>query len=118
MAEYIKKEAVIKFIENGLNNPDKTKSFGHDAIEIMAEVQYMPAADVVEVRHGKWIKTYPDNRLDGDYYCSNCYAGVDIATGEETPIDRELYYCPNCGAKMDGATDTNVGGKLKEGAEE
>lgn len=50
MAEYIKKEAVINFIEKGLNNPDKTKSFGHDAIEIMAEVQYMPAADVVQVK--------------------------------------------------------------------
>lgn len=49
MGEYIKKEAVINFIENGLNNPDKTKSFGHDAIEIMAEVRYMPVADVVEV---------------------------------------------------------------------
>lgn len=36
MKEYIEKAAVEKFIEDGLNNPDKNKAFGHDAIEIMA----------------------------------------------------------------------------------
>ena len=49
MKEYIERAAVEKFIEDGLNNPDKNKAFGHDAIEIMAEIHYMPAADVVEV---------------------------------------------------------------------
>ena len=49
MKEYIERTAVEKFIEDGLNNPDKNKAFGHDAIEIMAEVHYMPAADVAEV---------------------------------------------------------------------
>lgn len=49
MAEYIEREALLKFVENGLNNPDKTKAFGYDAVEIMTEVQYAPAADVVEV---------------------------------------------------------------------
>ena len=50
MKEYIERAAVEKFIEDGLNNPDKNKTFGHDTIEIMAEIHYMPAADVVEVR--------------------------------------------------------------------
>ena len=48
--EYIERAAIEKFIEDGLNNPDKNKAFGHDAIEIMAEVHYMQAADVVEFR--------------------------------------------------------------------
>ena len=47
--EYIERKPILKFIEDGLNNPDKSKAFGHDAIEIMTEVQYAPAADVVEV---------------------------------------------------------------------
>lgn len=47
--EYIERKLILKFIEDGLNNPDKSKAFGHDAIEIMTEVQYAPAADVVEV---------------------------------------------------------------------
>ena len=49
MAEYIEREALLKFIENGLNNPDSAKAFGYDAVEIMTEVQYAPAADVVPV---------------------------------------------------------------------
>lgn len=49
MAEYIDRQAVEKFIEDGLNNPDKAKRFGHDAIEIMAEIHFMDAAEVVPV---------------------------------------------------------------------
>lgn len=61
MAEYIDRAAAEKFIENGLNNPDKTKRFGHDAIEIMAELHYMPAADVEQVTR-----------------CKDCYQSVVI----------------------------------------
>ena len=46
---YIKKEPITKFITDGLNNPDKSKAFGHDAIEILTEIEYAPTADVVEV---------------------------------------------------------------------
>ena len=105
MPEYIKKEAVINFIENGLNNPDKTKSFGHDAIEIMAEVQYMPAADVVEVRHGEWIETQePLGWRDVDCIeCSVCHESWIM--DEDSSIDDYecmWHHCPNCGARMDG----------------
>ena len=49
----------------------------------------VPAADVVEVRHGRWIgKTYK---------CSLCGKWVDPLQG-----DADMNYCPNCGAKMDG----------------
>ena len=104
MSEYIEKEAVINFIENGLNNPDKTKSFGHDAIEIMAEVRYMPAADVVEVRRGTWIGelsvTTSANKgrtiRSTIYKCSLC---------NKTNGRIKKPYCPNCGAKMDGDTE-------------
>ena len=40
---------VVLPFENGLNNPDRNKAFGHDAIEILTEVLYMPAADVAPV---------------------------------------------------------------------
>ena len=46
MGDYISREAVERFIENGLNNPDKSKAFGHDAVEILTEVHFMDAADV------------------------------------------------------------------------
>lgn len=45
----IEKEPIKKFIENGLNNPDPKKAFGHDAIEILAEIEFAPTVDAVEV---------------------------------------------------------------------
>ena len=92
MAEYIEREAVEKFIEDGLNNQDVAKRFGHDAIEIMAEVHYMPAADVAPVVHGRWVCVNKIDPISG-YRCSKCRRRVGF---DLTP------YCPNCGAKMDG----------------
>lgn len=46
-----------------------------------------PAADVAEVRHGKWIK------LSKGDVCSSC----KYTTGRYEPSGN---YCPNCGAKM------------------
>lgn len=47
MARYIDADKLIEFITKGLNNPDKTKAFGYDAIEILTEIEYAPTADVV-----------------------------------------------------------------------
>lgn len=48
----------------------------------------------------RWIKKYPEYKNDGIYYCSKCGGDIDIATGEETPLDRDFYHCPICGRKM------------------
>lgn len=64
-------------------------------------IDAIPAADVAEVRHGKWI----DKGWDGDfswqidgrgscwrvYECSECQCKTSAKTD----------YCPNCGARMD-----------------
>ena len=63
-------------------------------------------ADYAEVKHGEWIEYQTPNII----CCSEC----DWGTGVD---EKTFKYCPNCGAKMDGATDINVGGKEKEGAE-
>ena len=106
MKEYIERAAVEKFIEDGLNNPDKNKAFGHDAIEIMAEIHYMPAADVAPVRHGRWIedeRTYPGPGLKNNL-CSVC---GEIAGSWKEGLEpgRKWAYCPNCGALMEGKED-------------
>lgn len=105
MKEYIERAAVEKFIEDGLNNPDKNKAFGHDAIEIMAEIHYMPAADVVEVRHGRWLTTdaYPHH-----LYCSVCYKTYAKNAKWGNELDLPTNYCPNCGARMDKEDDHEV----------
>lgn len=97
MKEYIERAAVEKFIEDGLNNPDKNKAFGHDAIEIMAEIHYMPAADVAPVRHGRWLTTdaYPHH-----LYCSVCYKTYAKNAKWVNELDLPTNYCPNCGARM------------------
>ena len=45
----------------------------------------IPAADVAEVRHGRWIEKAPHP------YCSECF----VECRDKTP------YCPTCGARMD-----------------
>lgn len=53
----------------------------------------LPAADVVEVKHGYW-------NYDGS--CGVCKKQI---------LSNYMNYCPHCGAKMEGATDNNVGDK-------
>lgn len=47
----------------------------------------MHEADVVEVKHGKWSRTY------AGAVCTAC--GIE-------QVYECFNYCPNCGAKMDG----------------
>lgn len=65
------------------------------------DINEVPAADVVEVRHGEWIF---DFTLDGDdfYECSIC-GRQEVLNGlcKERNIAKHLPYC-HCGAKMDG----------------
>ena len=65
--EYIEREAVEKFITKGLNNPDKAKAYGYDAVEILSEIHHMDAADVVEVVRCKDCRHLSDS--GGSYWC-------------------------------------------------
>lgn len=100
--EYIEREAAIDTL-CGHFIPNRTK--------YVKEIRAIPAADVVEVRHGRWVhgrevgRDYLGDCLVGIFYdrwtCSECGYVVD---------DHEYFginykFCPNCGAKMDGGTD-------------
>lgn len=56
-----------------------------------AEIREMPAADVAEVVHGRWIPFHSEAAGDIQY-CSACDIGFDA----------RMDYCPHCGARMDG----------------
>lgn len=58
------------------------------------------AADVVEVKHGKW----EENKYAFCNVCPECGTIVDRSAIKWQ--SGELNYCPNCGVKMDG--DSNV----------
>ena len=83
MAEYIEREAVEKFIMDGLNNSDVYERFGHDAIKIITEVHYMPAADVAPVVRCKDCEYSYD--ISGRRRCSH-----GICCGRAVPT---TFYC-------------------------
>ena len=53
-----------------------------------------PAADVAEVRHGRWERVSTASGIISRVRCSVC-AGTQPLTFENMP------YCPTCGARMD-----------------
>ena len=57
----------------------------------------IPAADVVEVKHGEWIV---DDA--GSEHCSCCGHKFYISALFAVGGNNEPNCCPNCGAKMDG----------------
>ena len=64
-----------------------------DLVDTFAEI---PAAAVVEVRHGRWIRKEDDSCYW--YECSEC--GEKLA---KTQWGNDYFsaYCPNCGSLMD-----------------
>lgn len=115
MADYIKSKDVVNALWKALYSyEDKTEKqfiedpnlkteewFGHRIFvqachaECLEEVLAIPSADVVEVRHGKWVEIkgvlHP---LETDGICTEC--------GYETGFYNSFKFCPNCGARMDG----------------
>jgi hypothetical protein len=64
-------------------------------------IEDAPTADVVEVKHGEWIKPQFVGRR-GFYGLKDCACGIckkEYAIEESCDF---LNYCPFCGAKMDG----------------
>lgn len=74
--------------------------------EAYAQLQRVPAADVVEVRHGRWIQ---DDET-GVPVCSECHSGkptqcVCSSVIQHNLKNYEIRYCYYCGAKMDGGVN-------------
>ena len=109
--EYISRKAAMEYLYRAINaDPDgNCPSCVHDEhdcqydrcwtlmdfCEKIEYLGYVPAADVVPVRHGRWEKKH-DNVCYW-YECSEC--------GEKPPKDQWKNqwlssYCPNCGAYM------------------
>lgn len=90
MAKYIEAEKTIKILRNALSHEE-------DANDAEIIIRNMPAADVEEVRHGRWYKGRVSSTGGGSYgvyQCSICEAMFpDVGYG--------YNYCPNCGSRMD-----------------
>lgn len=65
---------------------------------VKAAIEDVPAADVVEVKHGEWKKV---SEKSPRYVCTSC---------NHLYNNKEYKYCPNCGANMDGERKEQVDG--------
>lgn len=84
MDEYIRRgEAIEQFEDSTSAIPEKLARI---------RIERVPAADVAEVRHGRWIK------LSRGDVCPEC----QYQTGR---YEHGGNFCPNCGAKMDGGQE-------------
>ena len=82
MDKYIKKEyAIDAVLDVYYDTPDIDLS----GEKFEAAIFKIPPADVVPVRHGRWIK-----HDDGVFTCSEC----------GNAESNESYFCRYCGAKM------------------
>jgi hypothetical protein len=94
MKEYIEKEAARDLMEQALADEWEIQ-YADDRLD------EIPAADVVEVRHGRWEPDEFWRNHDIDYcVCSACQK-YWIHNGDQY----DFNYCPNCGAKMDGGVN-------------
>ena len=59
----------------------------------LQSISDMPAADVAEVVHGRWLTHYRSGVTVAAGFVSSCC---------DMWAERRSNYCPNCGAKMDG----------------
>ena len=102
MAEYIDREAAKQAIFDYICRHTMSKfpskellmASKRGAEGAFNEIDYVPDADVVEVRHGEW-RFVGQDRWNDTYECSLC---------RKMTTDDSIY-CPNCGAKMDGKGD-------------
>lgn len=88
MKEYIEREAAEEALLLGM----VMTGYQSRAIDC---VHYLPAADVREVRRGKW----EEDTIDGQFwafYCSECDAYLPYG------LEWKPNFCPNCGTEMRG----------------
>ena len=91
MDKYIKESDLFKRILN--------VDFKHDYDGCIKFCQSIPAADVAEVRHGRWDRKYRAN-----FMCSVCNYWVVTTDEYGNRIDGDMddyKYCPQCGSRMD-----------------
>lgn len=90
MSRYIDAEQLKQILKpSEWGTPDERWIPEH---EIGAMLDYFPSADVVEVRHGRWLQPYHNRQYKK---CSVCESVFSVN------LPKNANYCPNCGARMD-----------------
>ena len=103
MAKYINFDIAVRKLGTWYNDLAEANGSDDDFVkgygEAMDDLADVPAADVQEVKHAKWIQR------GEDAICSNCGQLTEdrcIDGDSESGYYAVLpHYCSNCGAKMD-----------------
>nr|DAO19874.1 MAG TPA: hydrogenase/urease nickel incorporation protein [Caudoviricetes sp.] len=93
MSDYIKREAVLRRIEEmRVKEDDYAPDVAQAIYDFVAD---MDATDVAPVKHGTWEKS----NLNGFVRCSVCH---DCYVDDDWIDGKKWQYCPHCGTKLDG----------------
>ena len=101
MKECIERAAVETMLENAQIITDG-ENCGYCTEDV--NLGSIPAADVAEVRHGRW-------KNGGNGLYDTC-----LACGKEIYLAIPMNYCPECGALMDGKEDEDGQDPIKRSA--
>lgn len=99
MAEYIEKEAILRHLAD-VQFGEKTAQMWDGVEDAIQAVIHFPAADVVPVRHGRWIYKPLDKFRKYQVKCTNCDM-VFIGNYDAYDEPGDFNFCPNCGCAMD-----------------
>lgn len=116
MDEYIKRNEIIKILEERLKWKDrslKNATYVEDINEIRSEINELKViidiikedisiVDVKSVKQGHWIREYLSYGVSR-YICSVCKSII----GEDEMYFGHNKFCPVCGAKMDKKDKNN-----------
>ena len=105
MKEYIEREAAIALSKEIVVPQASGVDYKHRCIDPQ-DIRELPAADVVEVRHGRWVLFDNAMSMWNVWVCSECgYRRKEGWMHTEAGKKPEAQYCENCMAKMDGGVN-------------
>ena len=91
MKEYIERAAALDICQKEYEERLRMADYCGDTVawNIGGAIKGLPAAEVAEVRHGRWI--FEPGKIP---YCSECKGYSDDG-------DKGATFCPWCGVRMD-----------------
>lgn len=95
MKEYIDRERLKEAFHADLQTLQSLDE--HTMNLILMEIDEAPAADVSEVRHGRWVHPHWHNDVSAAD-CSEC--GSEAQHREYRGVQKYYKVCPSCGARM------------------
>lgn len=100
MKEYIERAEALDICQKEYEDRLRMADYCGDTVawDIGGTIKGIPAADVAEVRHGRWDASDRYKFLDGStcIRCTECGAALHLDEYQKY----HWHYCPNCGALM------------------